>query len=286
VLKDDGCAGLMVYGRYGRSEIYIMQDLMRLSVGGEPDLSKRVDAAKSILEKLPPHNIMLRGRDRAATLKIMLDDERNLVDALLHEQDRPYSAAECYDFVRQAGLELIQFTNYQSVGGVCRLEYDPALYLDGLPVLDRIRALPIERQQTIAEIINGSIGLHSFYAARGKDRVADIRDPEMVPFFLTSHAADASRKIVAAGANGITVNVRFEVKKRIRLHPATLKFLTLVDGQRDMATLIALVETALPGEPNARAAIERDFDLLNAFDFLMLRHREVPPIGTVDKRYE
>ena len=74
----------------------------------------------------------------------MLDDEPNLVDALLHEQDRPYSAAECYDFVRQAGLDLIQFTNYQSVGGVCRLEYDPALYLEDLPVLERIRSLPIE----------------------------------------------------------------------------------------------------------------------------------------------
>ena len=281
VVKDDGCLGLMVYGRYGRIDVYVMQDLMRLSVGDEPRLSQRVAETKSILSRLPANNLMMRGRDRAATLKIFFDDEPNLVDALLHEQDRPYSVAECYAFVRQAGLELIEFTNYQSNGGVCRLEYDPALYLDGLPVMERIRKLSPERQKTIAEIINGSMGLHSFYAARSADRVADVNDPDMVPFFLTTHAQDACRKLAATGPGGVSIALRFDVKTRVQLSAATRKLLTLIDGKRDMRTFESMIEDKSPDS----AVIARDFDLLNALDFVMLRHRDTAPIETVDKRY-
>jgi ubiquinone/menaquinone biosynthesis C-methylase UbiE len=42
VLADGGAMGLMVYGRYGRADIYAMQDLMRLVNEGEPDLRTQV----------------------------------------------------------------------------------------------------------------------------------------------------------------------------------------------------------------------------------------------------
>jgi SAM-dependent methyltransferase len=283
VVKEEGCLGLMVYGRYGRLDYYVTQDLLRLALGEEASLAKRVADAKSVLERLPPNNVLMRGRDRAAALKFFLDDEPNLVDALLHPQDRAYSVAELYDFTAQAGLRLVAFTNYQSIGGVCRLEYDPALYLEGLPVLDRIRRLPLPQQQTIAEIINGSMGLHSFYATRHDDTVAEIADNEMVPFYLTSHGVEACRALLSAGDGGLSVNLRFGLKLRLELHPATRRFLPLVDGARDMGTLLGLVDGEAAAE--VRAAIAADFATLNALNWLVLRHRSAAPIATIPKTY-
>lgn len=290
VLKDDGCMGLMVYGRYGRLDIYATQDLLRLALAGEPDLAAKVAAAKSVLGRLPANNVLIRGRDRAATLGFLSDDEPNLVDALLHAQDRAYSAAEVHDFLAGAGLSLIEFTSYQGTGGVCRLEYDPGLYLEGLPVLDRVRRLPRPAQETIAEIINGSIGLHAFWAARRQGTVADISDPAMVPIFVTTHAADACRRIVRAGATGTTITLRFDLRLPLRLHAATLAFLELIDGRRDMADLTGeLSGRSFDGRRlppfELAALLARDFATLNALDFLVLRHRDTPPIETIDKGY-
>ncbi|MGE5505919.1 MAG: class I SAM-dependent methyltransferase [Actinomycetota bacterium] len=278
VLAEDGAMGLMVYGRYGRMDIYATQDLMRLALAGERSLSGKVAAAKDVLQRLPPNNILLRGRDRAATLRLLLDDEPNLFDALLHEQDRSYTVDECYDFVEQAGLELVEFTNYHSAGGVCRLEYDPALYLDGLPVMERIRKMPRRTRQTIAEIINGSMGLHSFYAARRAGTVAGFDDPDMVPFHPTTHAVQACRSIAEAG-RPTAVSLRFEVKLRLEPGPATVAMLNMVDGR----TTLGEIRRRLG--KHDRAALAADFDRLNALNFLMLRHKDADPVPIVEKTY-
>jgi ubiquinone/menaquinone biosynthesis C-methylase UbiE len=278
VLKDDGCMGLMVYGRHGRMDIYATQDLMRLALACEKTPADKVAAAKDVLQRLPPSNILLRGRDRAATLALLLDDEPNLFDALLHEQDRAYTVDECYAFAEQAGLRLVEFTNYHSAGGVCRLEYDPGLYLDGLPVMKRIRKMPRRQQQTIAEIINGSMGLHSFYAARRTGTVADFDDDDMVPFHPTTHAASACRSIALAG-RATAVSLRFEVKLRLEPTPATVAMLKLVDGR----TTLGAIRRSLG--KHDKAALAADFDKLNALNFLMLRHKDADPLPIVEKAY-
>ncbi|MBI4966926.1 MAG: class I SAM-dependent methyltransferase [Rhodospirillales bacterium] len=291
VVKEDGCLGLMVYGRLGRIDIYATQELMRHLTAGEPSLAERVALAKEVLTRLPPNNILMRGRDRKATLDLLLDDEPNLVDALLHEQDRAYNVAEIYTWLDQAGLKLVEFSTYQGLGGVCRLEYDPALYLEGLPVLERVRKLPLPIQQTIAESINGSMGLHGFYAAKRAATIARLDDPAMVPNFLTTHAIEVCRKLAAAGPEGIAVTLRFEVKYTFRPHPATQAFLTLIDGQSDMAAILsrlaAMPAVAAQGLDRAAlmAKLVKDFDILAALQLVVLRHRDAPPIGTIVKSY-
>ncbi len=285
VLKPDGCMGLMVYGRYGRTDIYEIQDLMRLALAGEPDLVHRVAAARTVLERLPPNNIMMRGRDRAAALRFFLDDEPNLVDALLHEQDRPYSVTEIYEFLAGAGLHLVDFTNYHSLNAVCRLEYGPALYLAGLPVLERIRQMPLPVQQTVAEIINGSMGLHTFFAAPREDTRA-VPEDDMVPFFLMDHAVEACTAAIEAPPGAIAVTLRLGLKIQLDLAPLTKAVLALVDGQTRLGLLFdrAAAHTSAP-RAEVIAAFARDFTTLSNLEWVLLRHKDARAVETLAKKY-
>ena len=106
VLGEGGAMGLMVYGRYGRLEIYAMQDLMRQIHRDEPELPVQVANLKAALRGLSPVHPLLRGRSREQ-MEALIANEANLVDTFLHVQDRAYTVPELYQFIESAGLSEI-----------------------------------------------------------------------------------------------------------------------------------------------------------------------------------
>ncbi|MEQ9608005.1 MAG: class I SAM-dependent methyltransferase, partial [Kiloniellaceae bacterium] len=153
VLTEDGGMGIMVYGTYGRSGIYPLQAALRALVGARP-LAEQVSFARRLLGSLPATNLFARNpilRDHAGS-------DAELVDLLLHSQDRSYTVPQIVDLVAGAGLNLISFVE--------PLRYDPATYLRDPGLLRQLAGLaPLERA-TLAEQLAGNLKTPVFYLSR------------------------------------------------------------------------------------------------------------------------
>ena len=290
VLDEDGGMGLMVYGRYGRLDIYATQDLMRLVNKHENTLSAKVDNAKSLLKALPETNFLLRGHDPEELVPNFIEDEPNLVDAFLHEQDRAYSVGELYALVEQANLRLVEFTNFRHVDGNCRLEYAPALYIhDRSPLAAAVSALSEREQQGVAEIINGCLGLHAFYVSRRPHATARFDYPRNVPYFLTTGAAEECQRIAQLGRHReITVRLRNSNDVTFDFGPFLADFLRLVDGRRELGTIWDTILRSAKGQHKdlSQKQLVRlllpDWEIVNAMNWVVLRHRSTPETRPVE----
>lgn len=272
VLDDEGALALMLYGRYGRLDIYAMQDLMKLVNRDEPDLRARLSNLKTAMRSLSPSHLMMRGRSPEA-LASRLGDDANLVDTYLHVQDRAYTVPEIHDFVERAGMSITSFTNFY---WTLPLEYDPDVYLADEELKAKLAGRGVRERQAMGELLHGHMYVHGFYATRPGRAAAGFQDGEMVPFFLTAPAAEAAAQLVAQGS----VDVRLSSRHPFRLAPSpvTLACLSGVDSRRSLSEIWSEVAQALDSTPQEVARITApDFERLNALNWVFLRHQQCPP---------
>ncbi|MDX2050183.1 MAG: class I SAM-dependent methyltransferase [Rickettsiaceae bacterium] len=176
-LKPDGGMGLMVYAKYGRTAIYQMQELMRMINEGVTSRAEEVDNAKKILASLPTTSWYSRSQD-------LISDVQNygdigIYDLFLHKQDRCYSIPELYDFVEEAGLHFVEFSEV-----VPRINIKLEGYIKDPILFEKIVNFPLKKKRAIAEIMAGNIIKHTFYVSNVKDSVASNLDFENIPVFL------------------------------------------------------------------------------------------------------
>jgi SAM-dependent methyltransferase len=280
VLAGDGAMGLMVYGRYGRLDVYAVQELMRRINRDEPDLRAQVTNVKATLRGLSPAHPLMRGR-RRAQVEALIANEASLVDTFLHVQDRAYTVPELYRFIEGAGLSVINFTNF---GRMVRLEYEPDVYLADPALRARLAARPVHERPAIAELLHGHMYVHALYAARPGNSAASFRDPDMVPFFLTAPGAEAAKRLCERGS--VTVRLSSRTELAVAPSPAALTCLALVDGVRPLGEIWREAATLLGADAdNIAAAAAPDFDRFNALNWVCLRHRSCPPPSTLSYGY-
>jgi SAM-dependent methyltransferase len=280
VLAEGGAMGLMVYGRYGRLDVYAVQDLMRLINRDEPNLPTQLANLKAALRGLSPAHLLLRGRGREQ-VEALIANEANIVDTFLHTQDRAYTVPELYRFVEGAGLSIVNFTNF---GKVARLEYEPDIYITDAALRARLAARPVRERQAVAELLHGHMFLHTFYAARSGCGAANFRDPDMVPFFLTAAGAEAAEQLRTRGTVSVRLSSRAELE--VTSSPAALACLALVDGLRPLGEIWrAAASGSREDLENVAAAAAHDFDRFNALNWLCLRARSCPPPPSLAYHY-
>lgn len=278
VLDEDGAIGLMLYGRYGRTGVYHIQDLMRLLHRDESDIRTMVDNTKEVLAMLPPTNWLKR-----AGSVMPRDDQMNdaeFLDMFLHAKDRPFSVPELYGLLDHGGLNLVEFTL------VYRAFYDLDVLFQS-PRLGFLKERLSPRQRrAVAEIIWGLISKHTFWVSRHTDTVVDARDPDNVPKF-TSRARMFGTQDSLVNANdgpwssdvkiasmGLTMTVQLEMSNPIRV------FARLIDGQRTMGRIVQAMLADCPelGSEEAWDICCSVLRQLQRFDFVFLRHASVPSL--------
>ncbi len=97
-LRPNGAMGLMLYGKYGRIGVEIMQTVFRDLGLTQDDAS--LDLVKKILPWLPAYHPVRTYLSLADDLNF----DAGLVDTFLHGRDRSYSVDDCLDLVESAGL--------------------------------------------------------------------------------------------------------------------------------------------------------------------------------------
>lgn len=150
-LKPHGVAALMLYARYGRIGVEMLQSVFRdMGLGlDEPSLHLVRDA----LANLPADHPLASYRAIATDL----DDDAGMMDTFMHVRERSYTVDECRDFVASAGLAF--------QGLFFRALYHPPPAGPGT-FFAQVASMPPERQWSVMERINSNNGCHYFLACR------------------------------------------------------------------------------------------------------------------------
>ena len=153
VLRPNGAMHLMVYARYGRTGIYMMQDYCRLlGIGtSESDLQDLGTALEALPANHPMSNLVRREKE--------FHRPEAMADALLHPRDRAYTVPELYAWLDRCGMLFGRW-------------YEQAPYLPQCGLIARtshaaqLASLKEHEQHEAVELFRGTITRHSLVAYR------------------------------------------------------------------------------------------------------------------------
>jgi SAM-dependent methyltransferase len=153
VLRPQGAMRLMVYGRYGRAGIYMIQEYCRLlGIGATEDDLRDLG---STLAALPPDHPISPVLRKAKDFR----KPEAMADALLHPQDRAYSVPELYAWLDRCDMSFGRW-----------IEQAPYLAQCGAiarsPHAARLASLPSRLQHAAVELFRGTMVSHGFIAYR------------------------------------------------------------------------------------------------------------------------
>jgi SAM-dependent methyltransferase len=255
VLRPSGAMRLMVYARYGRAGIYMMQEYCRLlEIGASAsDLKSLGDALKTLPADHPISGLLSRSKD--------FRRPEAMADALLHPQDRAFSVPEMYAWLDRCGMSFGRWIEQAPYLAQCGV-------LTGSPHASRLTALPSRQQYAAVELFRGTMVSHSIIAYR--DDSADESQPitfagdrwrGYVPIKLPWTACVRER--LPLGSVAVLIN---------RSHTFTDLILTVdsfedqllgaIDGRR---TLAQILQFALPDAESESRAL-RFFERLWQYD--------------------
>ena len=153
VLRPDGTIAIMVYGKYGRTGVYMLQEMFRLMGLGQSH--DDVATVQQTLASLPKRHLIHDYTSRTRDVKY----DAGLVDTFLHRQDRAYTVAECLELVQQAGMRFMSW--WDNI-----LYYPEGQLVMSSPIYLKVNALPEESIWRFMELYNGTLGQHCFCVCR------------------------------------------------------------------------------------------------------------------------
>lgn len=230
VLRPDGVAAIMLYAKYGRVGVDILESIFR-DMGLRQDDASVAVVRETIANLAPEHPVV-------PYIKIAgdLSSDAGLVDTFLHGRQRAYDVDDCLDLVESAGLDF--------QGWMLKAPY----YLHDLGstaggFYQAVSALPEQKIWSVMERIRTQNARHFFIACR-KDRpkshyVVDFSAPtslDYVPLFR-----------MRCGLSGSEI---FRPGWRMRLNPAQLPFVQNIDGRKSIRE-IAQRASETGGSPRA-----------------------------------
>ena len=211
-LRPDGAMALMLYAKYGRIGVELLESIFRDFGLRQDDAS--VQLVKDTIAALPADHPLQR------YLKIARDlqDDAALVDTFLHGRARSYTVDECIDLVTSAGLVFQGWFN--------KTPYYPHDFLvQPSGFYQAVNALPENKIWSVMERVQTVNGCHFFMACRPErpkeGYTIDFSTSESldyVPLFRTRCGVSAQEAVWPGG--------------RIPLNPAQLAFAQNVDGHR------------------------------------------------------
>ena len=254
-LRPDGVAAIMLYARYGRLGVEMLQGVFR-DLGltqDEPSLA----VVKAAIAALPQDHPLRSYLSVAPDLEF----DAGLVDTFLHGRDRSYTVADCLDLVAAGGLVFQDW--------FLKSSYEPAAAAND-PFLAAVAALPKERRWGVMERVNHRNGCHFFTACRPERPTETYRVDfasdhwlEAVPFFRYRCGLDGETISRPGWSTGLS--------------PEQLALVRLVDGHRTIREILAAGAQSTTASGRSPANLERFahalFESLVNRDFLVLALR-------------
>lgn len=220
-LRPDGVMALMLYAKYGRIGVELLELVFRDLGLGQDEAS--VQIAKDTIAVLPADHPVQSYLKRARDLQ----DDAALVDTFLHGRARSYTVDECIDFVNSVGLEF-QGWFHKTPYYPQDLADQPGGYFSAL------NALPENKIWSAMERLQTMNSCHFFMAChpeRPKDSYQiDFSTPptlDYVPAFRYRCGLSGTEMVWPGSRAG--------------LNPAQLPFVQHIDGRRSIREIVQSV---------------------------------------------
>ncbi|HEY1841083.1 MAG TPA: methyltransferase [Mycobacterium sp.] len=254
-LRPDGVMALMLYAKYGRIGVELLESVFR-DLGLRQDDSS-VQLVKDTLSTLTvDHPIQ-------SYLKIAYDlqDDGALVDTFLHHRARSYTVDECLDFVASAGLVFQSWYHKTPY-------YPNSLFAPPSGFQPAVNALPENKIWSVMERLQTLNGCHFFMACQ------PVRPKNS--YAIDFSTADALNYVPLMRMRcGVDGDEAFWPAGRIRLNPAQLAFLRSVDGRRSIREIAADLAQREPPNGVSTADLESFgrnlFQSLWRLDFIAIK---------------
>ena len=148
VLDPQGAMHLMVYARYGRAGIYMLQEYCRrLGVESTDDeIQELAETLLALPERHPLRHLLAESPD--------FRTKAGLADALLNPNDRAYTVPQLFDFIDGSGLVFGRWLRQAPYLPQCGV-------LAETPHATRLRRLSAQEQFAAMELFRGTMVRHS-----------------------------------------------------------------------------------------------------------------------------
>jgi SAM-dependent methyltransferase len=262
VLEPDGGMGVMLYGEYGRSGVYPLQELLRTLAPPSMALEDRLAMSKRLIRFLPTTNLFRRNP--------YLNDhvtggDAGLYDLLLHSCDRAFTVPEIGKMATESGLRVVAFLE--------PVRYEPATYMSDPIIARQASSLPLLERAAFAERLAGNLRTHIFYATRaGFDTVARPEDTSAIPVLREMDA----QKLAAGLQPGAPLVANLDgFPWRAQLPALAPRIIGQIDGRKTVAEIYTSLgaQGGLPQWEDFYAQFEDLYVKLNGVNHLLLRFR-------------
>lgn len=214
VLRPEGVAAIMLYARYGRAGVELMQAVFR-EMGLKQD-EESLQMVKAAVASLGPNHPLRSYMSIAPDLQF----DAGMVDTFLHGRDRSYTVEDCVDLVESAGLVFQDWFLNKSY-------YPPTLTEPANEFYASVNHLSREKMWSIMERINTLNACHFFLATPASRPAQTYRID-----FSAGNALDYVPLFrLRCGVNGQEV---FRPGWSVRLDPTHLAFAQNIDGERSI----------------------------------------------------
>jgi SAM-dependent methyltransferase len=259
-LRQDGALGVMLYAKYGRTGVYLLQSVFRDLGLRQDDASVRM--VKETISLLSPDHLV------ASYLKLApdLQFDAGLVDTFLHGRDRSYTVDDCIDLVTSAGLVFQDWL-------IKAPYYAHDVFAPASELYAAVNALPEAKIWSVMERLQTINACHHFIACRPD------RPKERYTIDFSTHDSLDYIPLMRKGC-GLSGADIFRWDWRMRLNAAQLPFAQYVDGRRTIREIAACVAQNGQSPHNSPAAREKFartlFQSLWRLDFLAMALNTTP----------
>ena len=253
-LRPDGALGVMLYAKYGRIGIEMLQSIFR-DLRLEPNESS-IALVRNTLSLLPADHPVQSYLKGARDLHI----DEALVDTFLPGRERSHTVDECIDMVNKAGLVFQGWFHKAPY-------YLHELFAPPNEVYPAVSALPEPAQWSVKERLQSANACHYFMACRPE------RPKEFYTIdFSTQDCLDYVPSMrMRCGLSG---NEIFRPNWRTALDSNQLPLVQQIDGQRTIRQIAALASQTGAARLGSRADAEKFarklFEALWRLDFLSM----------------
>lgn len=262
VLNAEGGIGVMLYGEYGRSGVYPLQEMLRTLAPLSMALEDRLAMTKRLIRFLPTTNLFRRNP--------YLNDhvtggDAGLYDLLLHSIDRAFTVPQISTMAAASGLRVVAFLE--------PVRYEPATYMSDPVIARQTSSLPLVERAAFAERLAGNLRTHVFYATRaGFDTVARPEDTSAIPVLREMDP----QKLAAGLQPGTPLIANLDgFPWRAQLPPLAARIASQIDGRRTVAEIYTSLgaQGSLPQWEDFYTQFEDLYVKLNGVNHLLLRFR-------------
>ncbi|MEQ9335344.1 class I SAM-dependent methyltransferase [Thalassobaculum sp.] len=262
-LAPTGGMGLMLYGTYGRSGIYPVQEALAQLVDDLPD-RERLAAAHRLLAGLPASHLLNRNP--------LVSDHRkgkdaHLYDLLLHRRDRAYRVPELVDLLGTAGLTPLAWIE--------PARYAPETYLSDPMLRQRAAALPPIERAALAERLSTTISKHILYAGFADRPAVPAPDPGGDDAVLVLRDLDPAAVAKGLKPGGMLRSDIGGASYQAPLPPLTIAIVLRLDGVRTVAEVresIAAAGIKVPDQAGFAGQVRAVFAAFHGINRMLVRH--------------